>query len=677
MAQLKRAIGNDHHLFIMAGPSKGTRQITETGIDWLKIQGYSFPLSGGSVKLNLGDYRHLENHGYLYIKEEDYTRSPAQPLDLQLIPPETVNYGAPLLLQLTDNHHITNDDAEWVLILKVDEWEENARDALLQKHAAAVGCYVPPETGASIFSSVSLQHILNADYWPEVAPQKNDYTLYWQDSELYRQNSQSSYPLKEATPPAGLKVGWQGNVFFRFNSNGLTNTWKRYLPGMSISATTLNEFYWLAQSGQQPEPAWPGKAQRVGQVNRDWQLWHLQTVWETNLEDVVDWFSYRQIRLIYPTWRLRLLNPLSIIAEHEYTCVPGQRLLVRCDPPTQQTEDGQASAFLSLTPYSKGTTPQRQLSGSLAQSQNLMSDPENTEHYLRAPAPPTNQAYRISISGGARGQSLWVQTAPLSTKPPAWLHGLHCSVVIAGKQHIIKAFIDEPIAKPYSYQLSVHENFSLEQLERATWSYQPSGIPCLLSWEYLSSQGKRCQEKTASISTDSALTNWWQTYVWPTVAESPWVKLTFDAASFGNINLRLVLKSTPVPEQELRSVSALPTASEQKLTNTANSSEIQKSERSLVSIANQAWWANPHYTANFFWLCGMAEQEITQVQQVISLELSQALEQLCVPGMPARLKNALILLATSRSMPVWIYLRLQVLLVDLHSTSELVVEESW
>jgi hypothetical protein len=41
------------------------------------------------------------------------------------------------------------------------------------------------------------------------------------------------------------------------------------------------------------------------------------------------------------------------------------------------------------------------------------------------------------------------------------------------------------------------------------------------------------------------------------------------------------------------------------------------------------------------------------------------------------LKNALMLLAKSRSMPIWIYLRLQVLLVDLHSTSELVVEESW
>jgi hypothetical protein len=250
-------------------------------------------------------------------------------------------------------------------------------------------------------------------------------------------------------------------------------------------------------------------------------------------------------------------------------------------------------------------------------------------------------------------------------------------VVIAGKQHIIKAFIDEPIAKPYSYQLSVHENFSLEQLERATWSYQPSGIPCSLSWEYLSSQGECCQVKGASMLTDNALTTWWQTYIWPTVAESPWVKLTLDAASFGNITLRLILKSAPAPEQELRSDSDLSTVSEQKLKNNANSSEIQKSEKSSVSSTNQAWWANPYYTANFFWLCRMAEQEITQVQQVISLGLSQALEQLCVPDMPGTLKNALMLLATSRSMPVWIYLRLQVLLVDLHSTSELVVEESW
>ena len=659
MAQLRRTTGDDQHLYIKVGPSIGTKQVKKGGEAWLEKHGYSFPSPGGWVKLDLGDYRYLNDNDYLFVKGEDYTKSPGLPLFLSLLPPEAVKYGAPLLLQLADTLSIANDDTEsWTLMLKLDEWEEGARDALLQKKAVAVGCYVPLETRDSIFSSISLRQILNAEYWPEVAPQTNAYTLYWQDSELYQQNSLSSYPLKEATPSAGLKAGWQGNVFFRFKGNGLTNTWKRYLPGMSISATTFHECYWIAQSDQKPEPTWPGKVQRIGQVNQGWQLWHLQTMQETPLDDVAGWLSHRQIHLVYPTWRLRLLNPLSIVSERKYTGVPSQRLLVRCDPPTQQTENGQANAFLSLTTYPKSTFPERRLPGSPTRSQHLLHDHEN---YLHAPAPPSNQKYLIRVSGEANGQSIWVQSTPLTTRQPTWLQGLHCILTTGDLQHKLEAFSLKPHESPYLYQLRVPGDFSLEELAQANWDYHPSDIPCSLHWEYLSPQGELCLGKREPILAGSALTNWWQTYIWPNVAESLWVKLTLDAASFGNINLMLVLKPEPVSKQDLQSTPHLPT--------------IQEIERSPAGVVNQAWWTNAHYTANFFWMSRIVEREVTQVRQVVPPTLSKTLQQLCVPDMPAALKSALMLLATRRSMPVWICFRLQTLLADLRSASELIVEE--
>lgn len=640
MAQLRRTIDGDQHFYIKVGPSIGTKQITKDGLIWLKKHNYSFPSPGGWVQLDLGDYRYLEKQNYLYTKGEISTESFTQPLNL--LPLETAHYGAPLLLQLDDIYLENPQNADWILILKLDEWEQSARDELLQNQAVAVGCYTLLDGAFQrAFSSVSLQQIHRPDYWPEVAPQMSDYTLYWQSDELYQENSQSSHPLKQATPPAGLKTGWQGNVFFRFENGGLTNTWKRYLPNMSISATAVhkwNECYWLAQSHLRPEPPWPGKAQLIGKVKQGWQLWRLQTVPETNLEDMADWLNYRQIRLIYPQWRLRLLNPLSVDGpEHQSTCIPGQPLLIRCDPSTQHTENGHANVILSLTPYVKGTNtlPDRQLAGSPARSQPLS---HNGENYLCAPIPPSDQKYRISLSGEASGLSMWVQTAPLTIRQPTWLHGLHTTVLIADKPYFFEAFNTFP--RSASYRLVVEKDFSLHELAQASWQYQPSGIPCSLRWKYLSPQKNVLEDKVEGLSTGDKLTDWWQTSIWPEVAASPWVILTLDASSFGTICLHLVLQP-----------------------------ESATSEDSLISTGKQQiWWTNGAYATHFLWLSSIAANESGQAQKVVSLSFSRALEQLCEPGTPGPLKKALRSLAERRSLPAWIYLRLQSLLADLYST---------
>jgi hypothetical protein len=658
MAQLRCAISGDHHFFIIAGRSKGVWQIEAAGIAWLKKKGYSLPRPGGWVPLDRGDYRYLDRQGYLYIKGEEHYIKGEEHLKfpaLRLVAPETAHHGPPLLLQLADNYQDASYSVPWRLILRLDEWEENVRDVLLREHATDVGYYTSSENGEWFFSNMSLQKAHDAGYWPDVAPRKDDYMLCWQRGEVIKH-------LKEATPTAGLKAGWQGNIFFRFSGSDLPNTWKRYLPGMSISASNFQDFYWLAESNEKPEPDWPGEAQRVGPPNRGWQLWHLQKTPDTDIEDLIEWFWYRQIHLNYPTWRLHLLNPFSRLAGRGYNCVPGQQLLVRCDPPIRPAGKQTTNVHLSLTQYPKGA--QRPLAGSPVRSQPLVPHSEN---YLRVPAPPADREYRLFLDGEASGSSLWVRTTPLSTRQPIWLHGLRCSLAIAGKERTVSAFSKEPTNAPYV--LSVHKDFSPDQLAEMIWSYRPSGIPCSLHWKYLASDEKPCQGST-TVQTDHALTNWWQTYIWPAVAESSWVRLTLDAASFGRITLCLILK-----KQELENCSNLPADSERSLDAGAVSSKTSEFEKVSTGVKQKAWWADTRYTAAFFWLSRMAHQEADSAHQTISPELSHALEQLYVPGIPTPLKNALELLTTNQYLPIWIAARLRALLAEGHATFESISQE--
>ncbi len=146
MAQLRRAI-SDGHFFIMAGWSKGTQQIHEAGIAWLKEHQYRLPNRGGWVHLDQGDYRRLERLDHLYINNEEYDRSPTQVSNIPLAPPETVSYGPPLLLELAVVSQQAPHSLEWRLIIKLDEWDESARDALIRERSAAVGYYTNSETG--------------------------------------------------------------------------------------------------------------------------------------------------------------------------------------------------------------------------------------------------------------------------------------------------------------------------------------------------------------------------------------------------------------------------------------------------------------------------------------------------------------------------------------------------
>jgi hypothetical protein len=606
MVRLKRTKHGDQHFYVMAGISSGTQQIGKEGIAWLEKRSYHLPAPGGWVTLDLGDYQYLKK--YLSTKGVIYTRRSDQPLRLlSSNEAETEKYGPPLLLRMA-----SDNSRSWTLLLKLDKWEEDARNTLLDNKAAAVGCWTPSETnGELLFSSLRLIMALDPTCWPKVAPQTGPYTLYWQDS-------QSNYfLLQEATPSKGLKEGWQGNVFCKFEKNQLPDTWERCLPGGSITLTRCQELYWLAQSDYKPE--WPEKEQRIRETKLGWQLWRLQTNAEkTSWEAIFQWLSYRQLRLTYPSWRIHVLNPLSVLTDLWSIHMPDQPLLVRCDPPT---ENRQTHASLSLIPYLD--SPESNLPFSLEQSHALS---ENQVNYLCFPSPTPGYKYRIQVTGEASGQPILAQIVPPPTGQPSWLRGLRCTLTTSGKQHVLEAFAAESHSESQGYQFQVPDDFSLKEMAELNWSWQPSEIPCTLHWEFRSSQGALCSDKSMP-STVSEMNNLWKMKVWSTIEESQWATFMLDAASFGSIRLKLLLK----PE----------------------------------SIVHKAWWTDTRYVADFFWLSRVADQETIEARRVISPALQQTLRYLCQPAMPPALQRALMRLSSHRNMPTWAYLRLQALLADL------------
>jgi hypothetical protein len=606
MARLKRTKDGDH-IYIKAGRSKGTQQIQAEGIAWLEEKGYSIPSSGDGIQLDSGGYQYLRDHEYLHTKGEGKTHAQYSDQTLPLITSDqAATYGGPsLLLQMAGD-----TSGNWTLRLKLDEWEEGARNILLHNKAVEVGRWTISETtGEQYFSSLRLQGMPDLTPWLEVTPQTDLYSLYYKD------HHSKYFKLTEATPAPGLQDGWQGNVFCPFKKGQLAYTWERCLPGKSISPTHCQELYWLAPSKYEPE--WPGTEQRVGEAKRGWQLWRLQiSSEEVSWEALSQWLSYRQIRLSYPAWRLRILNPLSSVLATSWSLfMPEQPLLVRCEPPS---ENKQTHASLSLASYPNAAR---------SRTENEIVLAPNQVNYCFFPPLASGQQYRMQPRGEAGGQPIQAQLISSLPEYPSWLQGLSCTLTASGKQQVLAAFSNEQQPQPQIYQFQVPDDFSLEELAELHWSWQPSAIPCTLRWEYLAPDGTISHDKSVPLATNNALNALWQSEWQRTLAQSWWIILTLDAASFGSISLKLQLKPEKV-------------------------------------AAYQAWWTNTHYAADFFWLDRMANQKIGTGQRAISPTVQQALQQLCQPDMPASLQHILMRLSSRQTMPLWVHLRLQQLLAN-------------
>jgi hypothetical protein len=645
MAQLERNKDDDHY-FIRAGPSQGTWQITEEGVAWLRQHVDQLPMPGEKVPLLEGTYRLLKERGYLYIRGIVYEKH--ETFDFALPPASSPEYGPSLLLSLQPPHDTrSNATASWTLLLKLDELDEQGQEALLRaQDAVAIG------SRPSVEAMVDLRWIQDARRWPEVSPKTDVYEIYWQNSH------QQFFRLHEATPALALRENWQGNVFRRFEHSQLSDAWRCCRPNEHLSLPLCQELYWLARTEYDPE--WPDQQQPMGVPIRGWQLWHLRVVTDTLLWEAVEqWLSSRLVHLIYPSWRLRLLNPLSFSKGGTSLCWPDQQILVQCDPPTQPVASGQMRVFLSLAsghpPASTQLLPA--LSSALV---------PNQVNYFRGSALPLGQDYQLRVKGEANGQRLLLQVASFSVQQPSWFYGLRCTLKVSDtSSYTFEAFTAQQQSSSEPYELRISDDFSQEELAHLVWDWQPAGIPCSCTWEYLPLEGEDCQKKSMLLSVGGVLTTWWQTEVVPALAESPWIRLTLDAASFGTVQVMLMLKPALVFQPEPQIATDL--------------SASQVTEEAVVSVLKHTWWTNQQNVAYLLWLSNVARRETAEERQVVPAVLSQILRQLCEPDMPVVLKKALMFLATQHHMPVWMVLRLRGLLAELHinSTRDQFLEERW
>lgn len=602
---------DDGHLFIRVSPSEGTKQIHEEGMKWLKEQNHQIPKLGEGVSLKKEFYRYLLNKGYLYIKGDLYDKREVSTLSCSSI--EKESNGPALLLQLGEGRGSSKVTANsWSLIIKLDELEESMRNILPQHRAIAVTL----ECLLSSKPMISWQYLQNPRYWPKVPPQAKPYNIYWQDSQ--------KHSLNECIPTPGLQEGWQGNIFIQFESSQLMGTWRRCRPNEKISADDCKELYWLAQINYDPAE-WPGQTQPIGSNQQGWQLWQLQIkADDTPWEAVEQWLSYRMVKLTYPSWRLRIINPLSVVTDRQHIRVQSQHLLLQCDPPNQQSENMCAHASLSIIPIHR--TVVRKQTQALAQPKTLQPNQTNYFHYL---ALHPDLECRVRLRGQTSGQPLSVCVVPLPKTQPTWLRGLSCILTTARTRRTLHAFNHE-LEIDQSFNFCVPNDFSLEELPHLAWSLEPAGIPFSCTYEYLSPQGKR--QDNISLSTDSNFNAYWQMHIWPTLAPSPWTRITIDAASFGRISLVFLLKP----------------------------------ERSV----NQHWWMDEQLSASFLWLSRVGLQEPGRISHPVSHLLQERLRQLYQSaGMPPALNAALARLTTLKSMPLWIQVRLKVLLTEITQRS--------
>ncbi len=411
---------------------------------------------------------------------------------------------------------------------------------------------------------------------------------------------------------SGLRDDWQGNVFFAYEHAELTNAWQRRLPNSSVPLNNSQEVYWLAKKEYEPE--WPGWEQRVGDTKDDWQLWHLCIKTDiAPLEIVAQWLTYRSIQLIYPQWRLRALSTPGFsfpITDGDTT----EYVLLRCDPPNQRREDEDARVSLQGMLSSTATTGDK----SAIESLLLSNDGVN---YLLFSVPDVEQEYCIRVKGEANGQPLYLRKYVQGQQE--WLQGLCCMLTTASIQYTLDAFVGEQDRSKSPYEFSVPDAFSLNELVDLNWDWQPSDIPCSLQWKYPSLAGKMCQGTTPSVSPNT-LNMLWQEQVWPEVSQSSWVQFTLDAAAFGNVSLKVVLK----PEM----------------------------------TTSQTWRNQSHYETTLLWLGRQAMQDTPGPQQSVPPTLRKALQQFDWPAMPPELKSVLQFLSSRHHLPTWIVVRLQYLL---------------
>lgn len=601
MALLKRSL-KDGHLYLRGAGigRRGTWQIGQEGEDWLLRQGYSLPDYGYGIHLSQAVIMRLDQ--YLHIlglgrSSKRYVRNETSCRREQT--------GLPLLLRLMG---MPAPVPPWILRIELAKLVEMVPKDRPSGRKPLSGAIVHGTLSSSP-STLNMPQLLDVSFWPQVVPQREPYQIFWLD----KQGRQHDFPAT-----VGLQEGWQGNIFVSTKGDQSPETWwRRCLPSASISASDCKKFYWLAEPGYDPE--WPGSALQVREEPfRGWQLWQLGIDSTSPLfwEEIEQWLSDRGIDLVYPTWRLRVLNPFSLATEDQYIIPPDQPLLVQCYPPQGQPDVLPEKVRLVVVPIERNTDSQHPRQFTPVGSAFLQPD---QEFYFNLQG--SIEAYDVRLSGEARGDFLRVKVAPTTAKLPVWLDGLKCSIKGKRNRRILYAFShqlldDQPV------EIRIPEDFSAEEMLDLNWVLEPVGIPFSWAWQDDLLQ-KPCREP---LLTGSDLSLLWRELIWPSIENNQRTEMVLDAGSFGRIAFTLV--------------------------------------RTPVSQPDRMWWQDKQLSSQFIWLSCLSKVEISgQVKRPVPTDLRQWLLQAGqITEAPLALSTALEQLAALECAPIWMLVRLQTML---------------
>ncbi|HVB74901.1 MAG TPA: hypothetical protein VNE38_15220 [Ktedonobacteraceae bacterium] len=504
MAQLKRSIADDH-LYILAGQSQGTWQLTAAGEQWLRTNRYSIPERGESIYLDPGTYHRLKDKNYLFIYHIPYDSHDifAEPTSETL----PAFAGLPILLTVDEQR------GGWTLNIDLSMLAED--DGVLNELQRLHPTFVTMNYSPSYLPRVQLY---NCSCLLKVWPQPSRYLVQWSN------DRQNRFSLSTAPETPALFDNWQGNVFIETKQR--EDCYHRRLPGSTISLS--ESFFWLAKVDAKPD--WPGKASLFGKPDLGWQLWKLEltSIASVPWEKIEQWFRYRQLKVAQQHYHLGVIGRFDAITDGSwYILQPDHSLLIRCDPPRRQISIDK-DAYLLTEPVSN--TARR-----AARSPQSRSDPlpVNYISYFSWKAPGRGD-YQIQVTGDACSEPLYIRVTERKAAMPSWLQGLNCTVTVATTSQTFHAFEN-------THDFQVGENslnvFSLHELALLDWAIEPIGLPISVTWSYVSAQERYLRESLNSVSTGEELTAYWHEKIWPSIINAHDVTITLDAGNFGLLEL--------------------------------------------------------------------------------------------------------------------------------------------
>lgn len=508
MAQLKRSKADDH-LYILAGQSQGTWQLTPKGEHFLREYGCQIPESEEGIAIDAGTYRLLRDKGYLFIHHIAYgSHDFFTHFSDGIVSPSS---GLPLFLTLHEQDFSWNLSIDLGVLTEDDEvWSELQR----QRPTFVTVNYAP--------HFLHRRHLLTSPCLMKVWPQALPYLVQWS-------HDQKSRHLFDAVPETpGLIAAGQGNVFLAVDEQ--EGMYRRCFRGGTISLP--QSFYWLAKVDYKPE--WPGRALRYGKPYMSWQLWRLELL-ETaaaNFEQVERWFSYRQLKIAPLYYQLGLIGRFDAVTnDGRYSIQRNRPVLVRCDPSYRRRVKIAPQAQL-LTEIERGNY--RRFATSLQTcSENL---PVDQASYFGWKAPEIGD-YSIHVKGDASSELFHLHVTEPATTLPQWFNGFSCTATSATASQTFHAFANMPDSQTASHSLNV---FSWDELATLKWTFEPVGLPVEVTWEYTSTEGKE-RNTSNSIQNGEEFTEMWQERIWPIIADADNAIVMLNAGSFGFIELPLSL----------------------------------------------------------------------------------------------------------------------------------------